>query len=289
MMMSTTKDCSGTYKLKEKCLFMVLIITTCIELLTLLTLVLYWRVMRQSLLTPTRQQLCFKQKFTTAKEMKDCPLGMMMKIENRPGLCCGNADVVFNSFVSKSVSEKFNDNANPETTTLDLSGFNCEAVKPNPVTLHLLGIAPDTKPVPVGTSSKIFWNAPVVSDVKPGFKYLVNDGTIYLERSGFYFVTSQVKMMFGNMNSTVDAVDDIFGHYVNLISKRGVGYTLVGNAKSRCKTIQEESEYTSIVGAVFKLQKGDRIYVAISQPQHLAQDQSKSFFSIYSISLHTCG
>ncbi|XP_045202077.2 uncharacterized protein LOC123555531 isoform X4 [Mercenaria mercenaria] len=260
MMMSTTKDCSGTYKLKvlfkEKCLFMVLIITTCIELLTLLTLVLYWRVMRQSLLTPTRQQLCFKQKFTTAKEMKDCPLGMMMKIENRPGLCCGNADVVFNSFVSKSVSEKFNDNANP---------------------------------VPVGTSSKIFWNAPVVSDVKPGFKYLVNDGTIYLERSGFYFVTSQVKMMFGNMNSTVDAVDDIFGHYVNLISKRGVGYTLVGNAKSRCKTIQEESEYTSIVGAVFKLQKGDRIYVAISQPQHLAQDQSKSFFSIYSISLHTCG
>ncbi|XP_053391910.1 uncharacterized protein LOC128554641 [Mercenaria mercenaria] len=122
------------------------------------------------------------------------------------------------------------------------------------MTLHLLGIAPDTKPVPVGTSSKIFWNTPVVSDMKPGFKYPVNDGTIYLESSGFYFVTSQVKVMFGNMSSTVDAVD-IFGHYVDLISNKGVGYTLVGNTKSRCKTIQDESEYTSIVGAVFKLQK----------------------------------
>ncbi|XP_053391906.1 tumor necrosis factor-like [Mercenaria mercenaria] len=228
-------------------------------------------------------------KFIKAKKMNSCPVGMLKKIEKMTELCCGNADVVLHSLVTKSVSEKFNENANPETPTLDLSGFNCEAVKSNTTTLHLLGIAPDTKPVPTGTSAKIFWNTPVVSVMKPGFKYLVNDGTIYLERSGFYFVTSQVKMMFGNMNSTVDAVDDIFGHYVNLISNRGVGYTLVGNAKSRCKTIQEESEFTSIVGAVFKLQKGDRIYAAISQPQHLAHDQSKSFFSIYSISLHTSG
>lgn len=138
--------------------------------------------------------------------------------------------------------------------------------------------------VPVGSSSKIFWSSKSPSFVKAGLTHLIDDGTVYVNTGGHYFIFSQIKLQLENVDDKDYAERREFRHYVYLISeKEGTSSTLLEDVRTPCEITTESSELTSGVGAVFKLEAGDRLYVATSHPERLVPDPTNNFFTIHSL------
>lgn len=134
----------------------------------------------------------------------------------------------------------------------------------------------------VDTTSKVFWNSRQPSYSTPGLRYKHKFGTIYVEIPGFYFVTSQLeyKLINDAYDETGDVKKNTLRHYVNLISN-GTGSVLLEDAKFKCDIASAESAITSNVGAVFRFNGGEELYVATSHPQFLVTADRGSFFSIH--------
>ncbi|XP_045200832.2 uncharacterized protein LOC123554636 [Mercenaria mercenaria] len=168
-------------------------------------------------------------------------------------------------------------------TNLNLTNYNCGVNKGKQPVAKLVGLSTDRKPVPDGMSFKIFWNSHSPSHALSGLKHIHHDGTVYVDQTGFYYIFSQIKIKLTQKNATDHTNDQIVRHSVHLNSHKGNGVTLLEDATSQCDIMTEESEATSIIGGVFKLETGDNVYVATSHPDRLSADLYNSHFSIHSI------
>ncbi|XP_053391143.1 uncharacterized protein LOC123554629 [Mercenaria mercenaria] len=265
---------------KRRCIIVtVLVCATVGELVVLMSLVIYWRVVRYERMAPQQQEMCLPQnKFHS----KGCTDGLKedFKEAKNVTMCCGNSSYVLDKLVSKVASDRYNSNTNPETSELNLTDYNCIETKEKKPVAKLVGLATDRKHVQVGTNFKLSWNSLSPSYAVKGLTHLPDDGTIYVEQTGFYYVFSQIKM---KLDQSMTKPDHTMKHYIHLISNKGTGTTLLENARPQCKLVELESEVTSVIGAVFKLETGDRLYVATSHPEHLISDYNNNYFSIHSV------
>lgn len=270
------------WKNLQKCRLLALTVFTLILLPVLLSVVGYWRALRIERMEDKQQELCFNiESFVKAEDGQRCPDGLRMdsnKIKNAIQ-CCGKAGLVLDGLVSRALSDRYDSNMNPEMTYVNLTEFNCKEVSKPQVT-KLVGLNKTKQPVLVGETSKVFWNPQNASHTHTSLKYLTDDGTLYVDKSGLYFISSKINIRFKNISDTHQL--QTFKHYVYLISnKKGTITILLEDARSMCDTVTYPTEVTSFLGALFKLEKGDRMYVATSHPQYLSYEDSNSFFSIH--------
>lgn len=268
--------------LVRKFLLLALMVITLALLLVLLSVVGYWRAVRFELTEDKQQELCLKREsFILLEDGQRCPDGLRMDSNKRENTsqCCGKAGFVLDGLVSKALSDRYDSNMNPEMTYVNLTEFNCKEVSKPQVT-KLVGLNKTKQPVLVGETSKVFWNPQNASHTHTSLKYLTDDGTLCVDKSGLYFISSKMNIRFKNISDTHQ--QQTFKHYVHLISnKKGTITILLEDARSMCDTVTYPTEVTSLLGALFKLEKGDRMYVATSHPQYLSYEDSNSFFSIH--------
>lgn len=129
----------------------------------------------------------------------------------------------------------------------------------------------------------MFWNpgAPSSTMSTSGLRYLADDGTIYVEEADFYFVSLELKTKIIKANAG-NGVDGTIRHSVHLISN-GTQAVILEDARTVCETSTHEAESTSVLGAMFKLEYGDRLYVATSHPQYIAPDPHTNYFTVHRI------
>lgn len=135
--------------------------------------------------------------------------------------------------------------------------------------------------VRVGLRSKIFWSSLPPSYTRSGLTYRQDDGTISVERHGLYYVSLQVKTKLVT-TSTGNDTGNIIRHSVHQISN-GTEAVILEDVRTMCETSTGAAESTSVLGAIFKLEYGDRLYAATSHPQNIAPDPHNNYFTIYSI------
>ncbi|XP_053404975.1 uncharacterized protein LOC123554621 [Mercenaria mercenaria] len=262
-----------------------LISTTFIQLALLLSMIIYWRILREEPPEDKKQQqqLCYNLgRFFTSSDKDTCPVGLKMNMKNDTKTCCGNSDLIFGNLVTMAVSEKYNSDANPELPSLDLKLDHCNKTRMKPPMIKLFGLACDKNQVEEGNSSKIFWNSNIQTYATSSLTYISDEGTTYVGKAGYYFVHSQIKVKVISKNDTDDDVRDIFTHSVHLIpSEKNTSSTILEDIKSKCEMASKESELTSVVGGVFRLKQEDKLYVATSHHKSLVQRDNCIVFSMY--------
>ncbi|XP_053403941.1 uncharacterized protein LOC128558484 isoform X1 [Mercenaria mercenaria] len=268
------------------CFLLILISTTVGEMVALLALVGHWRVLREDIMSPTQQQMCLPlHRFALADDEeanKQCPSRLNKK--KNSNICCGTLSDVLDKVSDKVVMEKYNSDANPEMSSLNLTDNKCNESDKKPPKAHLVDLSHDKKPVSLGMSSKLLWNTDPPSYANSGLKHLKEEGTIYVEKPGHYYISSQLKTKIAKTNDTDATSDSTFRHYVHLISSKGTeGVVILEGAQSQCEMASDVSESTSVLGSVFRLEHGDRLYVATSHPQNIVSGPQNNYFSIHSI------
>ncbi|XP_053391914.1 uncharacterized protein LOC128554644 [Mercenaria mercenaria] len=268
----------------KKLTLLILIIATCIEMISLFSMVIFWRLSREQLPEDKQQQqqLCYSlDRFLTySDDTNICPGSLEMNIKNDTKTCCGNFDVILDNLVTKALSEKYNSDANPEFSTLDLKLDQCKVTSKKQPMMKLLGLARDKNLV--NNSSKIFWNPNIQTYATSGLTYISEEGTICVGKAGYYFVHSQIKVKVISTTDNDDEVDGIFTHNVHLThTNNNTSSTILEDTKSQCEMASKESELTSAVGGVFWLEQEDRLYVATSHPIRLVQGNNCIVFSMY--------
>ena len=102
-------------------------------------------------------------------------------------------------------------------------------------------------------------------------------GKIFIMEPGFYYVFSQIKLQSPNSDSSMT-----HSHYIYLHSyKHGTLKPILENSKSFCKTVSANTEVDSTIGAVFKLEEHDKLFVRSSHPQNLIPCEYTNEFGLY--------
>lgn len=271
-------------EIKEIILF-VLIVTAVLESSSLIGLVGHWRVRREASISPRQQHICFEwEKFTMVQnEEKGCPNRLQETFDTKTKLlqCCGDLGDVLDILAEKVLQERYDSDTNPELSCLNFTQYNCEIItKPQPMA-RLTNLRTDRTPVQVGMSSKLFWNHMAPSYVKSGLKYLTDDGTIYVEEAGNYFVSLHLNIKQNEIQENKKP-NNVNKQTVHLISN-GTDSVILEDVWTPCKTVCEEQERSSSLGAVFKLRQGDRLYVATSHPESITYTSHNNLFSMFTI------
>ncbi|XP_045202089.1 uncharacterized protein LOC123555543 isoform X2 [Mercenaria mercenaria] len=249
-------------------ILLALILTTVIELSTLFGLVVYWRVAREA---PVQPRLCFPSS-AFASNVDD-----LQKLKKENDMYCGNASYVLHILVNQTVAEKYNNNANPEHSTIDFRGDSCTPSDTDGLMLKLDSISLHAKPVP-GRPTKIYWKTSTKFNKMQDMQFSVDEGSLYILKSGYYYISSQLTSRVEN-KTIGESNDQTLGQF--LISYRdGTERILLEDAKSPCELAVEQSEHTSTIGAVFYLEEREQIYVATSHPYHLLSGDSINYLSI---------
>ena len=103
------------------------------------------------------------------------------------------------------------------------------------------------------------------------------DGKIFIKESGLYYVFSQLKLQSSNYNM-------VHTHFVTWQSyKHGTIKHILESSKSVCETTSANRETVSTIGAVFQLEKHDKLFVRSSHSDHLLEGEHSNVFGLYMV------
>ncbi|XP_019643289.1 PREDICTED: tumor necrosis factor ligand superfamily member 10-like [Branchiostoma belcheri] len=119
-----------------------------------------------------------------------------------------------------------------------------------------------------------------------GMKY--RGGNIVIPADGLYYIYSQLSYRFLNENPFENPKEDanIFQliHYTYKQSSYPEPQMIMKSSRSTCWSKRTEfGLYTSFQGGVFRLEKGDKVSVSVSNPQMICFEESSSFFGAFMI------
>ncbi|XP_066291743.1 tumor necrosis factor ligand superfamily member 10-like [Branchiostoma lanceolatum] len=116
-----------------------------------------------------------------------------------------------------------------------------------------------------------------------GMEY--NRGNIIIPADGLYYIYSQLSYRFRNdLPEDVNKEERIFQiiHYTYKRNSYPEPKQIMKTAKSTCWSKRVEfGLYTSFQGGVFQLEKGDRIWVSVSNAPLICFDETSSFFGAF--------
>ncbi|XP_060597864.1 tumor necrosis factor ligand superfamily member 6-like [Ruditapes philippinarum] len=219
------------------------------------------------------------------EESHQCPDGLKEKVNEteETKLCCGSMSIILNNVSAKIVKEKYDDDAFPEYPSLDMTALNCSEKKTVPPEANLIGILGVNQQDQTNDCSRLFWNSTYPSFSCPMLRYLTDEGTLNIETSGYFYISSQLKSKHSTINGTAGVSGANFKHFIYRISEDRKEQVLLEGEKSFCKVASDSFECTSFIGAVFKLETGDQLYVTTSHPGSLVPESKDNYFSIYSV------
>lgn len=112
-------------------------------------------------------------------------------------------------------------------------------------------------------------------------------GRLVVPSDGYYYVYSQVSFIELYSGSSGGTQADSISHYLcryNIIYPHGGEETLAQNTVSKSSNNQVVGEYSSHLGALFKLRKDDEVYVKVSDLSLMVRDVRKNYFGIFRLS-----
>ncbi|XP_060597855.1 uncharacterized protein LOC132751659 isoform X2 [Ruditapes philippinarum] len=254
---SITEDRSH-FTLQKKILI-ILISTTVAERMSLFSLAGHLRQLRTGIMAPdpTENNMCLPLgKFISVEDdSHQCPGGLKEKGNEteeteQTRLCCGSMSIAIENLSAKIVKDKYDDDAFPDQ---------------------------------MNASSRLIWNSTYPSFSCPKLRYLTDNGTIYIETSGYFYISSQLKSKHYSINGTAGVSGANFKHFIYRISEHRKEQVLLEGEKSFCKVASDSFECTSFIGAIFKLETGVQLYVTTSHPGSLVPESKDNYFSIYSV------
>ena len=116
-------------------------------------------------------------------------------------------------------------------------------------------------------------------------------GRLVIQEPGIYFVYSQVHFVeYFQRDENSDShhsQSSSYSHYVykyNAILPNGGNQLLLHHSSSPCQSKSKDfHEYTSYVGAIFKLKPQDEIFVKVSNISMVEWDSRATYFGLYQI------
>ncbi|XP_060567902.1 uncharacterized protein LOC132726585 [Ruditapes philippinarum] len=259
----------------------VLINLVVLDLLALISLVVYWRLLRGKLIEP---RICFSEKDLNSIHKNYDSLKRLfdeeVKSKDTDQYCVKISDILSN-YINKTITDRYDSNINPEYSALDLGVVNCFVNNEEADQLHLRQISSHSKPVP-GRKTKVYWGSEVYSGNK--VSHAANDGEIHIKRTGKYFISLMMTTRFENSTELNENIDQTVSHVVNCVSnKNGSLITLLEHVESVCEMSVEHADRTSNIGAVFHLEEHDRIFAATSDPYNIVVGRQSNHISIHRV------
>ncbi|XP_053391142.1 uncharacterized protein LOC128553973 [Mercenaria mercenaria] len=243
-----------------------LICSTLFLVFILLSLVVYWRALRTA---PVEPKFCYL----------DEGLSSGNRIIDANKQYCGKASDVLIRIVEKRTAEKYINNANPEYPSFNRVAFHCKISEKQETIMQRKHIGSHGKPVPC-QPTKILWKTSMNS--AGGLRYLQKEGAISIQKSGRYYISTQLTTR--RENATTHSDDQTVKHLVYRISaNEETEHILLENLISACEMTVEQSEQSSNIGAAFELKEKDRIYVATSHPYNIVSGPGRDHFIIHKL------
>lgn len=114
---------------------------------------------------------------------------------------------------------------------------------------------------------------------KHNISYDRNTAEYVINQPGYYYIYSQITM---NIEEDDQIGRDSICHYIYR-TRNGIPDKLLQNSRTRCKFQGDESKSTSYIGAVFNLNKDDRLMVKVSHPNVVDKAESSSYYGLHII------
>ncbi|XP_053403938.1 tumor necrosis factor ligand superfamily member 10-like isoform X3 [Mercenaria mercenaria] len=226
----------------------VLICLTTINITILPALVMYWRTLRAVKVEPT---FCYSEDDLSSANGNPDLLKQLIVLNDKNtdrNKHCGKLSDVLNKFVTQITANKYNSNAFPVR----------------------------------GQTTKVFWE--LSSNSGNIVRHVQEDGSIYVQKTGKYYISSQLTIKVENSTMPFDQNDQTVRHVVHMISfKEGTEKILLEHVRSMCEMADEHAEMTSNVEAIFHLEENDRIYVTTSHPYYIVSGSGSSHFSVHKV------
>lgn len=112
-------------------------------------------------------------------------------------------------------------------------------------------------------------------------------GRLVVPCDGYYYVYSQVAFIELYSGSNAATQSSSISHYLcryNIIYPNGGEEVLAQNTVSKSSNSKVVGEYSSHLGALFKLRKDDEVYVKVSDLSLVVRDVRKNYFGIFKLS-----
>lgn len=114
---------------------------------------------------------------------------------------------------------------------------------------------------------------------KHNISYDPKTAEFVINQPGYYYIYSQITM---SINKEVQNDRDNICHYIYR-TRKGLPHKLLQNSRTRCKFQGDESRSTSYIGAVFDMNKDDRLMVKVSHPKVVDKAESSSYYGLHII------
>lgn len=213
---------------------------------------------------------------------KDDPEGEQCCVENPKQLLS-----MLNLFIERRYREEM------AKGNIKLSNEDVSSDRENSPAAHLMGNIEkdmqDTAPGKQLLISKWIYDADLGFTQKVGYQY----GRLVVPSTGLYFIYSQVSFLEmldiakQGESKPQSTASSSLSHYLyryNIIYPRGGEETLIQNSITKCLGNNKAfGEYTSYLGAVFKLRQGDEIFVKVSNLTLLTKDPKSNYFGMFKI------
>ncbi|KAL3847925.1 hypothetical protein ACJMK2_018815 [Sinanodonta woodiana] len=205
-------------------------------------------------------------------------------------LCCGRTPSQFAIILDQFIGQKQKVNcaqANLKSTDTPCTNITGPTSRPigTPITAHLLAGLQDESMIGQSYQPIRNWKLDNETTHISGME-LVNDRLQALE-SGMYFVYSQVGFeMQYKRNEDIEIAKQTLYHHLsryNPIYPNGGSQILAKGAATQCwEQIKDFGHYTSYAGVTVKLNKGDQLYISVSQV-YISRDPKRTYFGAYKI------
>ncbi|XP_052790608.1 uncharacterized protein LOC128224680 [Mya arenaria] len=193
-------------------------------------------------------------------------------------LCCGTFDNVMKLRIERELSLQYYDTSNSDPSIIgELFIEDCELESDMKTPkAKLVGVVDSVPSAITKGHSKIRWNKNNRTFTENNCIHLELEGEIFIRKPGYYIVSSTLHV---NTSGTYNTTRS-FSHHINLLSHM-LGTT--GSLMQRQRSMKESGDgvFTSLMSAVFKLQKYDRISVSVSHPEYIARSFSADNFLAY--------
>ena len=108
-----------------------------------------------------------------------------------------------------------------------------------------------------------------------------NTDEFVINKPGYYYIYAQITMRVTAVAQQNPSKSLCFNIYKKPVS--GNPEKLLESSRTQCKFQGDKSQSTSYIGAVFNLNKDDRLMVKVSDGNILEKSESKSYFGLHII------
>ncbi|XP_052789381.1 uncharacterized protein LOC128223932 [Mya arenaria] len=271
---------------KPKHLAVICITANIILTLAFLLLIIVWAVVRMPLTLSKESSaciLCDRTKSNAYTNPDQEASGHSVIKRRDDGMCCGPVESIAQMLFQKEMAEYYYSSSSQSLIDIAEEYADCER-KTNdkqPIA-KVVGIVEFKPCYIVEGHYRVIWNKNGRTFYSNNCVHLELEGEIFVRQAGYYIVSSQLNLRRQMETSTPnnETRPTTFIHQVNLLSHM---YGTTGVLMQTMKSVERHTGYffTSLLSAVFKLNKNDRLSVSVSHPELLDIDNPNDLFLAY--------